>query len=419
MTSPTINIPTSTTSTKNRIISSTHGKIEILLVCYFREGFQEQLIEELLKKMEKVKLFILINSVDLKDSLINLIKNLNSQYTFLELNKNNSLYEISKSEERVYILVPENGINWGISRWIQDPFLVMEQDNSSTIKLFDLPNTNDNNLAAKLALAYPKIFSVINHTPNSIDIHGGNVLVGNKHIFIGEEGYERIKEQNPQLTDEKIGSWINNILNTEQKIVFIPPIAHSLKGENSIWNIKEWTDATSPKNVHIDMFLNILELENGGQDLEYHVFIGRFVSLENHDGINSDHSEMEKQFMTIHNCLKGCLIDDKSNATLILHRIDIPKYKLSNNNRVSGYYSNCLIEVFNEDITKINVWMPHFKEAHDKKNKDAWNSSMMKSNIIHSVNVKFIKAPFETMVDRNGALRCITKVLKRGGFQSK
>jgi len=402
--------------TTNRIISSVHGKIKQILLVYEtttrEKGIFVPFMLKLLAQLDaSVTVFFW---ADDKKSAVEL------QGLLWETGRNSKIYNrennfsgITTDDVKCKIVSDPFSYQWDHdSFWAQDAFLVLQAEAvDSDIHLIKLPDgygRKNRHLASDLRTA--GICNIVEEKDLKFCFSGGNVLVGADYLLIGEDDFRKTLRitsfRTGKIEEEEAKRELKNLLGIKRIIVLgigeqleckLPTLKHYNKeicelvfssGMNSFQPFK-----------HLDLFMSLLGKVD---DLET-IMVAKVHPINKND-------ERLKKCVKVLNEILRIIVRQLEREGFIVIRNRIPVY-ISQEGEESkcmfGFYNNGLIELYDE---KKRAYIPEYGDLDqrflefDKRNRIIWEQLGFEVLQVGSL------LPFSK---KNGALRCLTKCLRR------
>ena len=406
--------------------SSIDGKIEQLLVLYKHRKVQQELLKELICKMNAHTKFILFANSAQEGELA---------YEFLleflspeEIQVGGSF---QKDSTRVLIENPiEEDVFYEFTIWVRDPIIPLDPDAEGQKKIInsafgDRGFGDDDWAKALLDKNHIQDF----HFDNYFFIEGGNILVNDDFVLIGQNQMQKVakKLQGARILTVPPNTYLQKYFSPPErppkKIISVGILDQDIpqdqlpeteKSQKSIFKPRSLFGGLLPKRNfvmpenHIDLFLSMAGKAKNGKHI---LFLAKAIALD--ESVN----EIVKDANDMLNRLETKLFDELEgdieiirNPMPIVPEIDDIFYPCT--------YNNCLVEIYRDQKT---VYLPSFlhlkfperygavvmgkiKDYEDQNEKN-WETL--------GFNVVFIKANFHFFMNNGGALHCLTNDLSR------
>lgn len=407
------------------IIPSAEGCIEQLVMTFRNDPPYRALVKELVLKLPRyTQLFLFIESGDNPSVIESYLASFLSRQQFVRHQPG-----LDIQDYKCVLILKKNINSEDNTRWIRDPYMVLQSANSDKPILLKSKITEFEDAAENLC--DQRLVQALILQDQCFNIDGGNILVDPEFILVGGLQVNTLVTQcNSQpytiSNENKAKKLLRSILGIEddREILFIGGPSLSTEPEKltyfdsrkeynkasnsgSIFDPNLWFPDRPEKSdlegedvtIHLDMFISIT-----GERIEDKpiIMVAQFIALTPiHAKIAAG---LEQVLSEIINKQLRPYFWVLRNPVPILWSGPSPY-----GNQYYGMYNNCLIE--NTPIRK-NVWIPSFHfgydeslEAFDEINKKLWESLQFE--------VTLIQANFHKFAQNRGALHCLTNELKR------
>lgn len=432
------------------INSSIHGKIRKLLIVFENSKEFRGILKELVLKLSPhTQIIICVRSASHKRALINFINNIDPKPTISDLN-NKSAKRIDIDKARCVILTTTNS-NKSSSVWIRDPFVVLRDDKGQVQIIESAKQKYNMNLAEEL-LNHKIIDEILvpHRSSDWFKLDGGNILVDEDTIFIGDSKLHELKEiiNDDELSikgklknvDKILESLIRkNFMNStklkNKRVVFVRneetgPCNKHHKNAFHVSNIPANLSAkyigasiTSKDKInkvdylpselqHIDMFISLT-----GESINQYSASGKVVGKKKiiiipkpiaiYPSNTKDANELECRLTEI-----ALIFEQRHNYSVLRNPIPLISKDPKSRSFYLGLYNNCLVERISQK--QKTVWLPAYGHASKWKN-DLEIYDVINQKIWQKLGytVKMIIGDFHNYAQGRGGLHCITHELVR------
>lgn len=398
-----------------RLVSSAHGLLNRILIVfpqYTEKSENIELIAELFKKMPSSTKFVIWVYNDTRT-----IKVLEEELFHLGIDY--FFYEGRLDTKDLYVgrkcCVLKAPKNFQFSAWIQDPFLVVQEGNwninSSKCYLvepsFDFVDIDEDHFIAN-HLAQLELFETFKAP---LIFHGGNILVGDRFILIGNLHFELTKyhllngakEKFPSFTsyqyvDMFVKNVISRFLGGDKQVIVVGDKDYFLRSRTQAASAKINKTQVRQPFIHIDMYVTLAgRTENG----DYVILVGNPVAVQSKDYaiVNS----MKKQIDQIAISLR------REGFVVIRNPIPLTRTRVTKGNTYYCLYNNAIVEI---DHSSKKVWLPTF--AFDQWKEQLIEYDLENIHIWKSLDFEVITLDnFHAHVQNNGGVHCMVKFLER------
>ena len=444
------------------IVSSIHGNIKKILMTFpsYKENessIYAQILLDLLQQMKEVDFYI-FTAVDVYCNTEPEIAEYKRPYHDLRF-----IHQITQDRQgAIQFIIPEKK-EQGISFWAQDPFVALKENSNQfyLVEPYTFNRPADYTIANDIEVANKKLD--IRQTQVELYFEGGNILVGDDFILIGEDHIELtdayLRRSYPELIESKYvctnNAFNNSYSKTKKKIAALFQFAFGCKREviiigngtpNPPYTFPEcrYDDDERIKIYQIDGKCHHLDFNKGKYQVFAHIdtfitLVGRKTSfapyvilvgeLYNISGFESKEFNAQyfdplvQQLEHVVNFLKN-LKDENQNQKFDVKRIPIPVTYLTDNDNPGIYYwkhlsyNNCIIE---NSATKRNVYFPTYGSPI-KINATGIIKNFLMFKIFDAYLESFWKSlgfnphpliNYLPLMLNGGAAHCITKCLSR------
>ncbi|BAZ14744.1 hypothetical protein NIES4071_65880 [Calothrix sp. NIES-4071] len=387
-----------------RIVSSAHGSIKHILLCYpaYADGeySYKQVYENLFIKLPKTTKFTILTHPSVSNDL------------------KASLHE-AKAYSRATIVEAPEFLNFLV--WAEDPYVAVQDaaNKSKTtflVEPFTFTRVGDSAIAELVADA-----THVQSIQSPLYFQGGNLLIGDNFIFIGTDYPENTKNVIEQYgniivpEDVEIDAFIKDLysqtFDPKRKLFYIGTDLPVPQYETRpiIINGEEWTEeiylGTGDKQpiFHIDMFISLAGRNESGK---YRLVVGSPTEADKILERSPSFHAMAEIFDDVASKLEGLGFEVIRNP-LPLTYVDFPDIKYR-----SWYFAtanNCLVQIDKCDGN--HVWLPTYGHgawadlaAVDAENKRIWEGLGFE---VHEL------ADFHPFAQNLGSVHCIKKYLER------
>jgi hypothetical protein len=291
------------------------------------------------------------------------------------------------------------------SEFIQDPIISMETELGTIVLLDPMKQVNpeNSNIAEQLA-AYTGYLV----QPCSIELEGGNILVGDDYALVGMNILYQNLELGKKMDANEPEKWVANHLKSLLGLRYLLWIG----AENSF----DFEDFHSTGNhqlqpfFHIDLFLTLAGKASGSKEL---VFLGRIDKKFVFD-LAPGEGELIDKLNVLLDAVESHL--ESSGEAFPGPRFEVARLDMGGRivaeegiRRFVPYsYNNSQVEWYRGFA---RIYLPSYKGLEILEQRVTEQLSRLDFKYI-----KFIHGPFAEYAENGGSLHCITNILQRGQF---
>ena len=408
----------------SRALSSVHGKIELILLCFPNLANNPLEVHDryaaLFRALPKESKFAII--VQYSDSfrsagsiskyartvqevICGLMYEAEMHPKYLESIIIDPLVDYKLYHRRRNIRGAFKHTDYLPSEWAQDPFLVLKRspDEYALLEPVHFANTNIYKLGDQLVADYVAAQLDFMVKPFALQLEGGNVLVGDRYVLLGSEIlYKNWLYFRKVLSFEQITNHFRWTLGIET-IIWI--------GADDV-NLPDYTGREErvqllQKLRHIDMFITLGGKTQDGEDL---VFVANLTEESSIAVTPALRKAFNTYFDRVADLLRGY---NNGGIRFKVERLPLLLYNVGD--RVFMSFNNCLVE---EHEHGKFAYLPHYDadtEDLQQRFEDMENLAIetFRRNNFH---VTSIPENFSVRARSNGSLHCMAKVLKRSDY---